>query len=75
MAGYTTRYNQELSPERWNGTFLVFGGIDYYIYVTSMDKPKIVRAKKLLLFSMGIVCFTVQTVSLVMTYPLQAGVI
>lgn len=54
---------------------MVFGGIDYYIYVTSMDKPKIVRAKKLLLFSMGIVCFTVQTVSLVMTYPLQAGVI
>lgn len=35
MVGHTKRYNQECPSERWNGTFLVFWGTNYYVYFTS----------------------------------------
>ena len=57
------------------GHFWYLGALIIVYMLLPWISQKSLEQKKLLLFSMGIVCFTVQTVSLVMTYPLQAGVI
>lgn len=57
------------------GHFWYLGALIIIYMLLPWISQKSLEQKKLLLFSMGIVCFTVQTVSLVMTYPLQAGVI
>lgn len=57
------------------GHFWYLGSLIIIYMLLPWISQKSLEQKKLLLFSMGIVCFTVQTVSLVMTYPLQAGVI
>lgn len=52
------------------GHFWYLGALIIIYMLLPWISQKSLEQKKLLLFSMGIVCFTVQTVSLVMTYPL-----